>query len=62
VYFGIAFCVCYVELCCVYGRNRQAVQCDTVTVLHCVKIFIIVLGVDCFTYSNVVFMKGTDRQ
>jgi len=31
-------------------------------VLYCVTVCILVLGVECVTYSNVEFMAGTDRQ
>ena len=30
-------------------------------VLYCVTVCILVLGVECVTVSNVVFMEGTDR-
>jgi len=62
VYIGIGCCVCYGEQCCVYGRNRQTVQCGTVSVLYCVTVCILVLGVECVTVSSVVFMEGADRQ
>ena len=52
--------MCYGEQCCVYGRNRQTVQCGTVSVLYCVTVCILVLGVECVTVSSVVFMEGTD--
>jgi len=31
-------------------------------VLYCLTLCIFVLGFECVTYSNVVFMEGTDRQ
>ena len=37
-------------------------QCGTVSVLYCVTLCILVLGVECVTVSSVVFMEGTDRQ
>jgi len=33
VYIGIGCCMCYGQKCCVYGRNRQTVQCGMVIVL-----------------------------
>ena len=35
-------------------------QCGTVSVLYCVTVCILVLGVECVTVSSVVFMEGTD--
>ena len=91
--------MCYVQQCCVYGRNRQTMRCGRVSLLCCVTECILVLvlsvlrtavlclwneqtesavwhsyivvmcvrifigiGVECVTYSSVVFMEGTDRQ
>jgi len=53
--------VCYVQQCCVYGRNRQTVQCGTFRAVLCESVYI-GIGFECVTYSSVVFMEGTDRQ
>jgi len=38
-------------------------QCSVARlVLYCVTVCILVFGVECVTYSNVVFMEGTDRE
>jgi len=58
VYIGIGCRVCCGQQCSVYGRNRQTVQCGTVTVPYCVTVCNLVLGVECVTVSNVVFMGG----
>ena len=51
----------YVQQCFVYGRKKQTVQCGTVSDMLCDSVYI-GIGVDCVTYSSVVFMEGTDRQ
>ena len=53
--------MCYGQQCCVYGRNRYTVQCGRDSA-YCVTVCILVLGVECVTVSNDVFMEGKDRQ
>jgi len=40
--------VCYGQQCCVYGRNRQTVQCGTVSAVLCDSVYI-GIGVECVT-------------
>jgi len=36
-------------------------QCGQVTVLYFVTVYILVFGIECVTYSNVVFMERRIR-
>ena len=50
-----------VKLCCVYGRNRQRVECGTVGAVLCESVYLY-LVFECVTYSIVMYMEGTDKQ
>ena len=42
------------------GTDRQSSVAQLF--LYCVTVYILVFGVGCVMYSNVVFMEGRDRQ
>ena len=56
--------MCCGKQCCIYGRNRETLQCGRVSAVLCdnVHVRILVLGVECVTISNVEFMEGKERQ